>query len=392
MKKSPNKPHTIKPDLNIMMETLCFFVVLLLSSKVSFASDSNETNQHKEPPKPTAIRTEVKTDKQTKSEAEPDTSPPCATIEVFNGEIDILDSKREKLLEIGLNKPISCLSWINIRNGWIEIKHMRGAILRIGPNSLFQIFPSSKIKSAKNISTFNDIADGILYKGRVYSRIQIGDGGFITLTPNAVVSLESGVAFHSFDPLEEETQLVSVDHRSVIINRFEPSARVVVGPGEASSLNNKLMSTLPTDAKAVQPNSLKEQLSDFDLHPKELQALVKRVSSDVNRKFASVENANQKKKTDKQVAKSTPDMYSAYEEDVEGRSIWVKKLTGDDTTSFNSVGAKRKPASSGAVQESDTQLVKIYEKSLKKGKRNKNKQEEDEKRRLIEELTKIRSE
>src|ERR1035437_10271438 len=51
---------------------------------------------------------------------------PCAVLERFDGDVQILDSSRNELIYTNLGAPVPCGAWVTVGQGWGELRHKDG--------------------------------------------------------------------------------------------------------------------------------------------------------------------------------------------------------------------------------------------------------------------------
>ena len=219
-----------------------------------------------------------------------------------------------------------------------------------------------------------------------------------------------------FNRQDEETQLVSLERSSSLENRFEPTRKTVARPGEATTLNFKLLRVTPSDPRAISVAALKAKLAQFQIPEAEYNFAVRMAHKRLGRKFATtlVENvrspasendkpvsgsenlpdeadsaslakqheAQQAAERAKAYARHTPVAETAQEQRLQRK--WRRHLSAGESAAENllypnaakAAGAHgRAPASASDSLNSEPDPA-----------------EEKEKRRLIEELSRIREE
>jgi hypothetical protein len=184
---------------------------------------------------------------------------PCAVVENFQGDLEILDPTRTHIINVGKNVGIPCGGWVSSEMGWALIRHRDGHDLRVGPNTFIEI-PENNANSPDQV---------VLYHGEVYGSTEGGGGDLRVTTANARVRVPKGAVLVNYDAENQDTQLVALDHPATLENRFEPDQKIKIQAGESTSLNFKQLRVVPTFPKAVSIASLKEKLVLFRLNEKD---------------------------------------------------------------------------------------------------------------------------
>jgi hypothetical protein len=184
---------------------------------------------------------------------------PCAVVENFQGDLEILDPSRTHIINVGKNVGIPCGGWVSSEMGWALIRHRDGHDLRVGPNTFIEI-PENNANSPDQV---------VLYHGEMYGNTEGGGGDLRITTANARVRIPKGSVLVNYDAENQDTQLVALDHPATLENRFEPDQKTKIQAGESTSLNFKQLRVVPTFPKAVSIASLKEKLILFRLNEKD---------------------------------------------------------------------------------------------------------------------------
>jgi hypothetical protein len=195
-------------------------------------------------------------------EATTETGPsaPCAMVENYGGDVEILDPSRTHMTTVvGKNVGIPCGGWVSSQSGWAIIRHRDGHDLRVGPKTFVEI-PENSASSPDQV---------VLYHGEMFGSTEGGGGDLQILTANARVRVPRGNVLVNYDPETQDTQLVALDNPATLENRFEPKQKVQVKPGEATSLDFKLLRVTPTFPKAISVAALREKLALFHVNDKD---------------------------------------------------------------------------------------------------------------------------
>jgi hypothetical protein len=186
-------------------------------------------------------------------------SAPCAMIENYAGDVEILDPSRTHMTIVGKNVGIPCGGWVSSQNGWAILRHRDGHDLRVGPQTFIEI-PENGPASPDQV---------VLYHGEMFGSTEGGGGDLQIVTANARVRVPKGDVLVNYDPESQDTQLVALDNPATLENRFEPKQKVQVKPGEATSLDFKLLRVTPTFPKAISVAALREKLTMFHVNEKD---------------------------------------------------------------------------------------------------------------------------
>lgn len=212
---------------------------------------------------------------------DPGAAVPCAVLEEFDGDVQILDAERESLLKSGFNSSIPCGGWISVDRGWAEVKHRQGYRFRIRAGSFVQFFDHANGRH----KTADDHV--VLFRGSMLAKVIGSDEELRILTANARTRLKVGRVLVTYAPTREETQVYAVTRTATLENRFAPEASMEVRAGEASSLNLGIARLSPSTPRAVSFASARDQLSDLGLEESELKSALASAIERRGRKLAS---------------------------------------------------------------------------------------------------------
>jgi hypothetical protein len=202
---------------------------------------------------------------------------PCAILENFGGEVEVLDPSRTRIVSLTKNSGIPCGGWVSTSNGWAIIQHRDGHDLRIGMNTFLEI--------PENMNKDSDQA--VLYRGEAFATTEGGAGELRVITANSRVRIKRGTVLINFSPDDQDTQLVALDGPASLENRFEPEKRVNIKAGEATSLNFKTLRVVPTYPKAVSIASLKGKLGQFRVNEKDMSKIYETAEARAERRLAA---------------------------------------------------------------------------------------------------------
>lgn len=324
---------------------------------------------------------------------------PCAVVEDFGGSVQLMDPTRTHVVSAEKKAGVSCGGWVSVGKGWVKIAHRDGYRVKLASGSFAQF--------SENNPDGKFSGDAMtLFKGQAYGQAADGAPSLNVITANARARIAKGSAIVIYNHAEEETQLISLDGHSNLENRFEPSRRIKVSAGEASELNFKQLRVVPTVPRALAMAALRGKLSELQLDEKSGKLAVRNAASRQERRFAaeitapedesparpdevdaggrglaSVPAQAEARKPRSPVIK-TP-AQEAEEERL--RAHFVKKLSAGEN-----VGQKIlfPSGANGRSRQATVQIVDPAAEIERKSGRN----EEKEKRRLIEELSRIRPE
>lgn len=191
---------------------------------------------------------------ETKS-ATPEFKAPCAVVKNHEGVVRILDSTRTQLIGTEPQTGVPCGSWVSIEDGWIELKHQNGPTLHLGPHSFAQL-------------TAPHGDQVVLFRGQIYAKVADGNPEFRMVSQVGRARVKKGKVILVADHVENETQLIVLENTASLENRFQTSRKVAVRSGEASSLHFKLMRVIPSSPAAVSVASLKPKLVELQVPDK----------------------------------------------------------------------------------------------------------------------------
>jgi len=309
---------------------------------------------------------------------------PCGVVERVDGEVQILDKSRTQLSDAIRGSSVPCGGWVSIIRGWAQVKQRNGHLIHVGPSSFVQ-FQDADQADADHL---------VLFKGEIYTVAQSGEGQLRVTTANSRVRVNRGRALVVFNHEREETQLVAFQRGSTIENRFETSRLVAVGAGEMSIFNTQLQRVIPGNPQAVSLASLKPRLAELHVSEADQREANKVVMTRQERKFASrlVETDEEtgfqrvpKARKRGLASSGKPYSYSRHEQDSMNPVLhhhWVKRIVGGEDIGERILHPDKFYGRSQRVRiEVEDPMARFN--ALKK------KKMDEEKQRLIEELTQI---
>lgn len=185
---------------------------------------------------------------KTPTGTEPGSVALCGVLERTAGDAQLLDPSRTQLLDTLPRTGLPCGSWASVGEaGVIALRLKEGFRIQIGAGSFVQLVAGPE--------------QLIVYRGQVHAESQDSSGELRILTPNARARMSRGKAMVVYSLKTEESQLVTLENKASLENRFKPHPKVFAKAGEATSVNFKLMRSAPSTARAVSVAALKEKLA-----------------------------------------------------------------------------------------------------------------------------------
>lgn len=182
--------------------------------------------------------------------------PVCGTLSDFDGKIQLLDASRSFVIDTEPNAAVPCGGWVSVQTGWATVKHRDGYRLQIGAGTFLQLARP-------------DEADPlVLYRGQFQLESGQGSDEVVVLTANARIRQKAGRSIVIYAEGREETQLIAIDKVATLESRFEKDTAVAVRSGHVSALNQKAMRVLPTAPAILPIAQLQVKLKDLALTPK----------------------------------------------------------------------------------------------------------------------------
>jgi hypothetical protein len=205
---------------------------------------------------------------------------PCAVVSHHTGDVDLLDSTRTHLLKMGRGAAIPCGAWVSVKTGAIEHKHRDGFRIHLAKGAFAQLTES-------NTDGKNQGEQLVLFHGEVFAHAPNSSGELRVITSNARSRVKRGSAIVLYNEDADETQLIALDAPASIENRFEPSRKAQIAAGEASSLNFKLMRVVPSVPRAVAVSSLRPKFEGLRVPARERELALRRARERNERLFAA---------------------------------------------------------------------------------------------------------
>ncbi|MCM2279505.1 MAG: FecR domain-containing protein [Oligoflexia bacterium] len=228
---------------------------------------------------------------------EPEGPLPCGVIEEFRGAVQIMDPSRTRLIEPELRAAIPCGGWISVGKGRVRISHRDGFQVHLSSNSFAQ-FPEPN-------------ADGkfsgdpvVLYRGQAYARAFDGARQLSVMTANGRVRVSRGAALVLFNQGDDQTQVVALEGTVSFENRFQKARQVKVAPGETSMLSFRQARVVPSSPKAIALAALRPRLAELGVGEKETRFALAKAKARADRKFAAALDVAKEAKDDVAIASS----------------------------------------------------------------------------------------
>lgn len=188
---------------------------------------------------------------------EPEKTPPraapagpiCGRLLQFDGEVYLFRTSPGSVGERDLlgpkkDNPIQCGDWISVSKGWAKLALGRGGSLDLGSHTFLQL------QGAPDFEL-------VLYRGLVFATAPVGGKELSLISSGARAQIKEGRALFLFDSQKEDSQLIAISGEVVLENRFLPTARVQLRPGEMSLLDFQKERIKPQNPGALSVNHLK---------------------------------------------------------------------------------------------------------------------------------------
>lgn len=323
---------------------------------------------------------------------------PCGMLENFMGEVQILDHNRTQLIDATLNAPIPCGSWVSVNRGWAQIRHLNGPHISLSDQTFVQLPDFRKDTEFKGDHV-------IIYRGQVYAQAGNGAEEFRLVSSTGRARVRRGkmiMIVSSSTASKNETQLIALQNFATLENRFENSRKVKVRAGEATNLNFKLLRVIPTLPTAISVASIRPKLVDLRISQTDQLEAIRSILNRQGRKFPTIasddkeeslpldeRNQVEEKVIQRKLAstgkKSIYTRHLNSPEDAKLRAYWIKKMVGGEDAGERVLYPDKYYGKTQRVHvEVEDPGVKFDQKLQK--------QQDAEKKRLIEELSQIRVE
>lgn len=314
------------------------------------------------------------------SEPAPESAPmPCATVQEFSGDVEIVDSTRSHLVALPDEKGVPCGGWITIKKGFVRISHRDGHRIHLGSESFVQIVQNDQ----PGVGGSDTL---VLLKGELYAKVNPGSPELRVLSANGRARIRKGSGVVVYSGLDDTTQLIAVEGEASLENRFQGSRKTKLRGGESSRLDFRLARITPSMARAVALSSLRPKLISLRVPARETLIGLKLAKERGERVFAARSKALGPNPADPEPSKpeQTRKLASTGPDDAQVYAKMSQRLTGGKKLEEKVLFPERHvpPAKKASVEVRD--LASAH------GERTE--AQEKERRRLMEELSKIRLE
>lgn len=361
------------------------------------------------------------------AETEVSAPVPCAIITEVGGQVDVLDSSRTHLLDSSKNAAVPCGGWVSVGKGSVELHHRDGFKIHAG-NGTFVQFPEPNT-DGKNLGDH-----AIVFRGEIFAQAGGGSGELRVITANARARVRRGSAIVVYSHEDEETQLIALDSNSRLENRFESSRSVLAKPGEATSLNFRQLRVVPGTPRAVALAALRPKFEDLRVPERDRVIAIRSAQNRQERIFATAlvegEDGEGAPKAEPQTepkhaarrdvasvksesesgkdespgrevrarlekarnVKPAPESYSSHVDDARSqaaRKQWVNRMVAGQSGADLIVSPK---AARPQPRKSHVEIVDLDTQARRRAKSRRLTPEDEEKLKLIDELSRIREE
>lgn len=208
-------------------------------------------------------------------------SVPCAYLERFGGQVELLDASRTQVVETVVKAGIPCGGWVSTEEGWARLRYRDGYTVHLGSGTFAQVLDGQGEGQGPGDQL-------LLYKGQIYGKAGVGNRELRVLTANARARLGKGAGVVIYDSSEEETQLIAAEDSALLENRFQAAAFIRLQGGEATALSLKALRVVPSTPRAVNSATLKAKLGDLHVDDKDQSHALAVAKERQDRKFATV--------------------------------------------------------------------------------------------------------
>jgi hypothetical protein len=299
----------------------------------------------------------------------------CAVLEKYSGATQIVDDAQLTIIDLHEKAAIPCGSWVSVESGWSEIRHANGFLIHLREGTYIQVTQQED--------------PVVLYRGEIFAQANGGSGELRVLTPNGRIRLSRGSIVASFSQSEQRTELVAVDGSASLENRFEASRRMQAKAGQMTALDFKVLRVIPAVAKPVATTSLQAKLKELHVPLQERDRAVAMARKSRTEDFNPALPEVPASPTARVIAHRPKGVYPAIDTTAELRQKVNEHLAGGDVAAseesdapparVRSRSARRKVRSTASVDTDD-------------GAQDDTKKDDQERRRLIEDLSKISNE
>ena len=201
-------------------------------------------------------------------EAQFDLAVPCAVVEEFDGGGDILAPGREFLSPIQKGVGVPCQGWMAVKTGHVILKHREGQKIHLGESAFIQI-------QLGNPDGKNQTEQLVLLRGEAFIQAVDGSVPFRVLTTHSRAKVENGSMIVVYNQEQEESQVFALGGKVSFENRFVAVHQTELRPGEVSSLNLEAGRVVPSHPQAVALATLKPKFTALEIDTRDRDRAVK---------------------------------------------------------------------------------------------------------------------
>lgn len=307
---------------------------------------------------------------------------PCATVTAAHGTSRVMDATRTILNDGERGVAVACGGWVMVSQGTLSLEHRDGYRMTFSADSFAQL-------NENNLTGHFDREALTLFRGQVMIRSPQGSPTFQGITPDGRVRLANATGLLIYATGDEETQLIALDGKSSLENRFLAEQRVTVAPGEVTSMSRKTARTMPSIPQAVAIASLRGKLDGLRVREADRDRYLARARTRADRTFASVVKPKAKAKHPlPDEVDSRARILAQKRSEAEKKKIQAhvaRRLAGGHASAEEIVFPSRFHGKEGRLELEVEDVAARYEQSQFAA-------EDLEKKRLIEELAHIQAE
>jgi hypothetical protein len=204
----------------------------------------------------------------------------CGVLEMYTGEVEILNATRSKLIPLDHRAPIPCGAWVSVKRGWIQIRHQSGPRFQASEDSFFQL-PEYRKEWATG-----ERDQVVIYRGQLFVGVKDAEEDFRLRSAMARARVRrGGKALFLIDSEASDAQLISLRNVATLENAFEPQRRVRVNAGESTRLNLKMKRLIAAYPQPIDLASLRPKLYELRLSDKDQLEAIESVQKRLDRKW-----------------------------------------------------------------------------------------------------------
>ena len=190
-----------------------------------------------------------------------DKAIPCATVEDFSGDGDILSATRQFQSAVESHRTIDCLGWVSVKKGYLVLRHREGQVIHLSEGALAQLNES-------NPDGKKDTDQLVLVRGEAFVETSDGSVPFRVVTAQSRARLDQGQMFVLYSLENDESQVFAISGKVSFENRFVTQYRMEVRPGEVSAMNLESGRVIPSHPQAVALATMKPKFAALNVDPK----------------------------------------------------------------------------------------------------------------------------